>query len=153
MTKLKRIRTEMGLTQRDVSQRSGISQTRICTLENNERMMDGSSTYTICCIANALNVKMWEIIDNEKFATILKEVSKYPKDTEYGRGDSHLLSLRMKRRISQAHLAKALGVAQSAISRWENDGIYSMRLSLLCELCVIMYCHPCDIIDGLREVL
>ena len=153
MTKLKKLRIERRLTQNDLAKMSGLSQTRICTLENTKGVIEGSSTYTIAMLANALGVKLWEIIDNEKYVIILKEVSQYPREMKYGRGDSHLLSVRMHKRLSQLDLAKALGVSQGSVSRWENEGINSMRMTLLCDACLILHCHPCDIIDSLREVI
>lgn len=153
MTKLKKLRIERGLTQNDLARMSGLTQTRICILENNEGAIDGSSTYTISMLANALNVKLWDVIDNEKYVIILKEVSQYPREMRHGKGDSYLLSVRMRKGLSQLNLAKALGISQGAVSRWENEDIDSMRMTLLCKACAILHCHPCDIIDSLKEVI
>ena len=151
MTKLKKLRIERGLTQNELAKISGLTQTRICALENNEGMIEGSSTYTIAMLANALGVKLWDVIDNEKYVIILKEVSQYPREMKYER--VYLLNVRMHKGLSQLNLAKALGISQGCVSRWENEGIDSMRMTLLCKACSILHCHPCDIINSLKEVI
>ena len=153
MTKLKKLRIERGLTQNDLARMSGLTQTRICALENTKGMIEGSSTYTIAMLASALDVKLWDLIDNDKYVIILKEVSQYPREMVHENGGSYLPSMRMQKKLSQLNLAKALGISQGAVSRWENEGVDSMRMTLLCGVCSILHCHPCDIINSLKGVI
>lgn len=61
--KIKEIRTEKGLTQKELSKLSGVSESYIGDLERNEKI---PSIITICRIAKALEVDIKELFTYEE---------------------------------------------------------------------------------------
>ncbi len=60
--KIKEIRTEKGLTQKELSKLSGVSESYIGDLERNEKI---PSIITICKLAKALEVDIKELFNYE----------------------------------------------------------------------------------------
>lgn len=58
--KIKEIRTKKGLTQKELSKLSGVSESYIGDLERNEKI---PSIITICKLANALEVDIKELFE------------------------------------------------------------------------------------------
>lgn len=75
-TKLKEIRMKRGLTQNRLSHISGVNKRTLEQYESARRDISGANIKTLAHIALVLNVKIWEIIDDEETAKLVKLASK-----------------------------------------------------------------------------
>lgn len=76
MNNLQKIRKERGLTRKALSAISGIPEKSLENLEYGRRAIDGTKLDTLCSLAIALNVPIYELLESknlkEKFKITLK---------------------------------------------------------------------------------
>lgn len=134
---LKAARCKAGLSQKELSEQSGVSQQAISTIENEER---SPSEATMTLLANALGYAVSELVGDQINAG----------EAANGNSPSPASIIRNKRKalhLSQARLSKLSGVSQSAISDIENpvgtkrpntDTIQRIALALQCTISELM---------------
>lgn len=75
-TKLKEIRMKRGLTQNQLSHISGVNKRTLEQYEVGRRDISGANIKTLAYIALALDVKIWELFDDEETSKLVKLASK-----------------------------------------------------------------------------
>lgn len=137
---LKVARCKAGLSQKELSERSGVSQQAISTIENEER---SPSEATMTLLANALGYAVSDLVGKQINAEVAAN----------GNSPSPASTIRNKRKslhLSQARLSKLSGVSQSAISDIENpvgtkrpntDTIQKIASALQCTISELMGEH------------
>lgn len=156
LTNLEKIRQEKNMTQFKLSLASGIEQCRISNLENKRNDIDNARIETICRLAKALEVKAWEILNNETLSEMLQNVSRCDElDHDFWFEGTRLEEMRKRLNMTQTQLSNESYISQSKISCWKHGGIEKARIETICTLCIYLDCHPCDLIDDrkLRQKL
>lgn len=70
---LKEIRKEKGLSQSQLAGLAGVSVRTLQEWEQGKRNIDGASLPTLCCLSDALGVKIYDILEDEKLAEKLRK--------------------------------------------------------------------------------
>lgn len=156
MVNLKRIRLERGLSQFQLTMKTGIEQCRISEYEQGHKNINCARIETICKLAKVLDVKAWEILEGFAATEILKNASdceEYEHDTWFEGG--RLEETRRRMKMTQKEFSEYSCFTRPQIVKWENHGLETVRIETLAGLCIYLDCHPCDLIDDpyLRKLL
>lgn len=155
MTKLELLRREKDLSQMRLSRIAGVSQKTISAYETEKSIIDNARLKTLCKFAKALNVKIANLVDDAT-KEMLISVCGYDesKHDPWSEG-SRMVEMRHEMKITQQELADELFMSQSRIAKWECYGVENLSICRICQLCISLACHPCDLIDdkNLRDEL
>lgn len=153
MTKLELLRREKNLSQVQLSNISGVEQKTISMCETEKSMIENSRLKTLCKFAKALDVKIYDLIEEEtgEFLKNVSDCEEFIHDPWFD--GSRLAEMRYKMKMTQQDVANELFTTQSTIAKWERWGVQNVNVYTLCRLCISLNCHPCDLIDDkkLRE--
>lgn len=138
MTKLKRMRLEKGLRQIDITARCGLAQSQYV---NYEKYFDAENLTlkTLCKIAKGLDVKLWDIIDNQDIIAELHEANDYETGFFLDGDRSPLTEIREISEITQTQIANSTRVSQSQISKWERYGMDAAKLMNFIEVAKVLH--------------
>lgn len=127
MTKLKQMRIEKGLRQIDITARCGLAQSQYV---NYEKYFDAENLTlkTLCKIAKGLDVKLWDIIDDQDVSEQLHEVNDYETGVFLNGDRSPLAEIREISETTQTQISNSTRVSQSQISKWERYGMDAAKL-------------------------
>lgn len=160
MTNLELMRRTKGMNQFTLAEKSRLSQSWISRFESQKYNIDHARIETLCDLADALEVKLWDILEDETLRELMKSAvvgGEREHDTWYD--GTRLREMRELMEISQTELASEMDTTQSNISRWETEGLENARIETIGFFCIYLNCHPCDLIDNenlrnkIREVL
>ena len=156
MTKIEKLRRKKGMTQFQLAIRTGIEQCRISNFEKMRNNIDNARIETVCKFAKTLNVKAWEILNDQTLCEMLYSVSEYDEieHDEFFDG-TRFAEIRTLRSMTQTELSQQINISQSKISQMERAGVDTVHIGTICGLCIHLSCNPCDLIDNktLREEL
>lgn len=74
--KIKNIRIKAGLTQSELAELSNISLRTICAFEQGTRIIDNANISLVITLANALNCKIEDILENKDNIKKIKAIYK-----------------------------------------------------------------------------
>lgn len=147
MTQLEFFRREKGLNQIQLAELANVEQVRISAFETGKSLIDYARIKTLCRLAKALDVKIYSILSTE-LGEMLKSVSRLGECKHDTWFDGFRISeMRKKMKMTQQDVADELFVTQSKVAKWESTGVESLNLYTICQLCICLDCHPCDLID------
>lgn len=141
MTNAKRIRLEKGMTQLELTLRSGIASSQITNIERTFDV-ENLSLKTVCRIAKALDVKIWDVINDPCVIEKLHDVDEIESGFFLNGEVSPILELRTNNEITQTQLSKASNISQSQICKWERYGMDTAKLKNFIDVAKAFHVHP-----------
>lgn len=147
MTRIEFLRREKGLSQMQLAELANVERVRISAFETGKSLVNYARIKTLCRLAKALDVKLYDILSTE-LTQMLKSVSQLSECEHDTWFDGFRISeMRKKMEMTQQDVANELFVTQSKVAKWESTGVESLNLYTICQLCISLACHPCDLID------
>ena len=142
---IRRARKEQGLTQIQLSKRSGVSQSAISDIEN-PTMTKQPNTDTIQKIANALNCSVDTLLGN-----ITEKPIAEGDEPNMGSVGDRIRSRRKDDHISQIELSKTAGISQSTLSAIET-GAQNPSVSTIQAIAEALKCPLSDLMDEKKPI-
>lgn len=128
MSKIKEIRLQKQMTQFELSLKSGLVQPEISRFEKLSDV-EGITLKSLCKIAKGLDVKLWDIIEDQNLIAMLYENINYESGIILNRDKSPVAEILESFDISQNELSERCKISLTQLSRWKNYGMDNTTLT------------------------
>lgn len=128
MSKIKKIRLEKQMTQFELSLKSYLAPSEISRFEKMSNI-ENITLKSLCKIAKGLDVKLWDIIDDQNLIDMLYENINYESGIFLDGDKSPIAEILESFDISQSELSKRCKIPVIQLSRWKNYGMDNTTLT------------------------
>jgi transcriptional regulator with XRE-family HTH domain len=132
--KIARLREKVGLTQRELSEYVGVTETTIANWEQGRSGLEWITRITRLCQVLGCTIEQLICITNEQ--------SIAPKITE----------LRERKRLTQKQLSEKIGVTETTIANWERGRSGLDWIERLIRVCKALNCNLEDLVESSATV-
>lgn len=122
ITNAKQIRTKKKMTLVDVTARCGLAPSRISIFEQRFDV-ENLSLKTVCKIANGLDVKIWDVINDPDIAKKLHGAVEHDAGIILDGDKSPIAEIRETYGMTQFDVSIKTKITQAQISNWERHGM------------------------------
>lgn len=127
MSKIKDIRLQKQMTQFDLSLKSDLIQSEISRYEKLLNV-DSISLKSLCKLAKGLEVKLWDIIEDQNLIDMLHENVSYETGFILDGDKSPLVEIYDLFGLCQNKFSIQCGISVTQLARWKRDGMDNATL-------------------------
>lgn len=127
MSKIKKIRLEKQMTQFELSLKSGLAPSEISRFEKLSNI-ENITLKSLCKIAKGLDVKLWDIIDDQNLIDMLYENINYESGIFLDGDKSPVAEILELFNVLQNELSERCKISVVQLSRWKSYGMDNTTL-------------------------
>jgi transcriptional regulator with XRE-family HTH domain len=127
MPKIKDIRLQKKMTQKQMSEKSGLVQQELSRFEKLPNV-DNVTLKSLCKLAKGLDVKIWDIVESENIIDMLHENISYDTGIILDGDKPPLAEILQSFDLQQNELFERCEISVTQLSRWKCDGMDNATL-------------------------